>query len=313
MRYAISLFIYICISLSVQGQRAMWWNVENLFDCRDDSLRQDEEFLPEGERRWTPGRYWRKLDNVARTLAAVAEKSGWPVLVGMCEVENDTVLHDLVQRSPLRMAGYRYLHHESADVRGIDVALLYQPLLFRPLSSVSVRVPSVENGFRPTRDILHVRGIWCATDTLDVLLAHLPSRSGASRQSAMHRKLATSTLCAVLDSLQNRKILLMGDFNAEHGDAVLDSLQHRLCSMMPQSRRELRHSPGTYYFRGQWGFLDHIMVSKSLRPMLEKRAEVGRFPFLLDEKGVPLRTYRGPVYMGGYSDHLPIWVDWLSR
>ncbi len=295
------------------GQRAMWWNVENLFDCQHDSLKQDEEFLPEGTYRWTPWRYWRKLDNVARTVAAVAEESGWPVLVGMCEVENDTVLRDLTQRSPLRTAGYRYVLHEGSDVRGVDVALLYNPLLFRFLTSNSIRVPSVENGFRPTRDILHVKGILCAQDTLDVLLVHLPSRSGGSREGTRHRLLAVNTLCTLLDSLQGNKVLLMGDFNAEPGDDVLEPVLQRMHTLMPQSRKELKKPLGTYYYQGLWGYLDHIFVSDELLPSVEQRAQLGRFSFLLDENGAPRRTYRGPMYVGGYSDHLPIWVDWLSR
>ena len=101
----------------------------------------------------------------------------------------------------------------------------------------------------------------------------------------------------------------MGDFNAEPDDKIFRSIGSRLTSLMPQSRKELQQARGTYYFRGLWGFLDHIFVSPSLLPFVERRAEVGRFPFLLTEKGTPWRTYQGPVYKGGFSDHLPIWVD----
>ncbi|MEE1214127.1 MAG: endonuclease, partial [Bacteroidaceae bacterium] len=109
----------------------MSWNVENLFDCHDDPLKDDGEFLPESERRWTPARYWRKQDQLARTIAAVEPQNGWPLLVGMMEVENDSVLFDLTRRSPLRRAGYDFLVTQSPDIRGIDVALLYQPKVFR--------------------------------------------------------------------------------------------------------------------------------------------------------------------------------------
>ena len=116
-------------SLSLWSQRIMWYNVENVFDTRHDSLKNDFDFLPEGDYHWTPWRYWRKLDNISRVIAAVAEQDGWPMLVGMCEVENDTVLRDLTLRSSLRTAKYRYVHHEGPDLRGVDVALLYQPAL----------------------------------------------------------------------------------------------------------------------------------------------------------------------------------------
>ncbi|HBC28868.1 MAG TPA: endonuclease, partial [Prevotellaceae bacterium] len=118
-------------STGAAAQRVVWWNVENLFDCRHDTLKDDLEFLPASARRWTRSRYWRKMDNIARTLAAVSRNEEWPMLVGLGEVENDSVLRDLTLRSPLRLAGYRYAHHEGPDRRGIDCALLYQPRLFR--------------------------------------------------------------------------------------------------------------------------------------------------------------------------------------
>ena len=103
------LFIFF-FSSEVKAQRIVWWNVENLFDCRHDSLKEDFEFLPEGDHHWTHGRYWKKLDNLSRTIAAIADEDAWPMVIGMCEVENDTVLRDLTRRSPLRIARYAYIH-----------------------------------------------------------------------------------------------------------------------------------------------------------------------------------------------------------
>lgn len=199
-----------------QSQRVpvMFWNVENLFDCRHDTLRNDYEFLPEGSHHWTPYRYWHKLDNIARTVAAVAETDGdWPALVGMAEVENDSCLFDLTRRSPLRMAGYRYVITESADARGIDLGLLYQPERFRLVSWHAVRVPSRQNGLSPTRDILYVCGETSPGDTLHVVVVHLPSRAGKKRGSERHRRLAAETLRHVVDSLGDRRLIVMGDFN----------------------------------------------------------------------------------------------------
>ena len=132
--------------LPVKGQqpfRVMFYNVENLFDCRHDSLKEDREFLPDGEKKWTPARYWRKLDALSKVVAAVGEER-LPDLVGLCEVENDSVLFDLTRRSSLRALGYRYVATHSPDVRGIDVALLYQPGSFRLLESHEIPVPSAE-------------------------------------------------------------------------------------------------------------------------------------------------------------------------
>ena len=105
----------------------------------------------------------------------------------------------------------------------------------------------------------------------------------------------------------------MGDFNAEPNDKIFHNIEKHMISLIPQSRKELRRAQGTYYFRRLWGFLDHILVSQRLHHFTESRATVGRLPFLVTENGTPWRTYQGPVYKGGFSDHLPIWVDLLSK
>lgn len=292
----------------------MWWNVENLFDCQHDSLREDYEFLPDGSYHWTKARYWTKLDNLSRTVAAIAGDDAWPMIVGMCEVENDTVLRDLTRRSPLRRAHYAYVHEEGIDVRGVDVAMLYDSLQFHLAGHEVLRIPSAEHGFRPTRDILHVWGL-CPSlpDTLHVVIVHLPSRAKSGMRGEAHRRLAVATLCRLLDELEGRCVLLMGDFNAEPSDKIFRAIGKRMVSLMPHSRRELKQAKGTYFFRRFWSYLDHILVSPSLLPFVEKRVAVGHFPFILTESGTPWRTYQGPVYKGGFSDHLPIWVDLLSK
>jgi endonuclease/exonuclease/phosphatase family metal-dependent hydrolase len=310
----ILLYTLLCFCANSGAQRIVWWNVENLFDCRHDSLKEDLEFLPEGDHHWTRGRYWKKLDNLSRTIAAIASEDAWPMVIGMCEVENDSVLHDLTRRSPLRIAHYSYIHEEGPDIRGVDVAMLYDSLQFHPLGHETIRIPSAEQGFRPTRDILHVWGLCSALpDTLHLVMVHLPSRAGSGRKGDAHRNLSASTLCNLIDSLKDNSILLMGDFNAEPNDKIFRSIRERMISLIPQSRKELRRAQGTYYFRKLWGFLDHILVSQRLQPFVGSRVTVGRFPFLLTEKGAPLRTYQGPVYKGGFSDHLPIWVDLSSK
>ena len=310
-------FLMLCFCFEAKAQRIVWWNVENLFDCRHDSLKEDLEFLPEGSYHWTKGRYWKKLDNLSRTIAAIADDAAadsWPMAIGMCEVENDSVLHDLTRRSPLRIARYAFVHEEGPDERGIDVALLYDSLQFRLLGHKAIRVPSAAHGFSATRDILHVWGL-CHTlpDTLHLLLVHLPSRANSGMRGEAHRRLVVENLCSYLDELEGRNVLLMGDFNAEPRDKIFRGINRRLTSLIPQSRKELRQAKGTYFFRKLWGFLDHIFVSPSLLPFMQKQATVGNFPFLLTEKGTPWRTFQGPVYKGGISDHLPIWVDLLSK
>ena len=313
MKYILVLLMLLSCSES-RAQRIMFWNVENLFNCSHDSLKEDYEFLPEGSYHWTRGRYWKKLDDLSRTIAAIAGNDAWPMIVGLCEVENDSCLFDLTRRSPLRMAHYAYIHEEGPDLRGVDVALLYDSIQFKPFGHKTVRIPSAEQGFRPTRDILHIWGL-CPTlsDTLHIIIVHLPSRAGSGKEGDKHRKLAVSTLCNLLDELEGKSVLLMGDFNSEPTDKIFQEIGKRLTSLMPQNRKKLRQAQGTYYFRNVWGFLDHILVSTRLLPLIDKSVNVGRFSFLLNEKGAPSRTYQGPIYKGGISDHLPIWVDLLSK
>ncbi|MCR5850083.1 MAG: endonuclease [Bacteroidaceae bacterium] len=313
MLYGFLLLAFFLCS-EVRAQRIVWWNAENLFDCQHDTLKEDYEFLPESDRHWTRGRYWKKLDNLSRTIAAIADEDTWPMVIGMCEVENDTCLRDLTRRSPLRIARYSYIHEEGPDVRGVDVAMLYDSLRFQPLGHKAIRIPSAEHGFRPTRDILHVWGL-CSSlpDTLHLIMVHLPSRANSGQKGEAHRRLAVETLCTLLDELADKSVLLMGDFNAEPNNVIFRDIGKRLTSLMPQKRKELRRAQGTYYFNRLWGFLDHILVSQRLQPFVGSRATVGRYPFLLTEKGTPWRTYQGPIYKGGFSDHLPIWVDLLPK
>lgn len=330
------LLIFLCsyptFSQEKETFRVMFWNVENLFDTQRDSLKQDEEFTPNSMRGWNFPRYKKKMANVARVITAAGE---WepPALVGLCEVENNNVLRYLTRYSPLKSHGYQYVMTESADLRGIDVALLYQKDKFKLLNYTSIR-PDLGAGERPTRDILHVTGLVPTGDTLDIMVAHLPSRSGGERESEHKRLLVAQVLRDVFDSLvlvrQKARILIMGDFNdypenksikevlgvklpgAEKPDA--GTLYHLLTGRTKKS-----NTYGSYKYQGEWGLLDHLIVSGSLLSpeahfCTENHAEVIRLPFLLteDEKfggEQPFRTYNGMRYLGGYSDHLPVRVD----
>ena len=303
------LLAALCMVASMgmaQPHTLLTWNVENLFDCRHDTLKNDLEFLPNSNRRWTVQRYRRKLVQTARLIASVTPENGWPLLVGLQEVENRQVMDDLTRQSPLAKVGYAYVMTDSPDERGIDVALMYRPDAFHYLSHRSVRVPSVENGLRPTRDILVVKGVVEGVDTLHVAVVHLPSRAGESRAGSRNRMLAASTLRSVADSLHGKRLLVMGDFNAEAGDPIFEQLCPPLHDMMPSTRR---HRPqGTYYFQRQWATLDHMLASDSLLPFLPTEARIVDLPFLKDKDGHPWRTYRGPTYTGGTSDHLPVMI-----
>lgn len=336
--------LFLCPRSYVHGQekkdslafRVMSYNVENLFDTRHDTLKNDYEFLPDAVRRWNYTKYKKKLDNIARVIMAVG---GWtpPALVALCEVENDTVMRDLTRYSALREADYRYVMTQSPDERGIDVALLYQRSLFKLLSCQSIRVDKARKDSRPTRDILHVSGLLLNDDTLDVFVAHFPSRSGGAKESEPYRLLAARHVKVATDSLfrirRHPQIILMGDFNdyphnksvrkvleAEAPSASSDSLHRLKLYHLLAGKAATRRRFGSYKYQGEWGLLDHIIVSGSLLQSGsslytdESRADVFSLPFLLTEDKKyggkqPFRTYYGMKYQAGYSDHLPVWAE----
>lgn len=312
------------------------YNVENLFDCRHDSLKNDYEFLPDALRHWNYTKYKKKLDNIARVITAIG---GWspPALVALCEVENDSVMRDLTRYSILREADYRYVMTQSPDERGIDVALLYQRNLFKLLSYQSLPIDKPNKNSRPTRDILYVCGMILNKDTLDVFVAHLPSRSGGAKISEPYRILAAKRLKEAVDSIyqvRNRaQILILGDFNdypnnksirqilkAEAPPAIQDSIHRNSLYHLLARRANTQKSFGSYKFQGEWGLLDHIIVCGDLlkedSPLYtnEANTDVFSLPFLLTEDKKyggkqPFRTYYGMKYQKGYSDHLPVWAD----
>lgn len=305
--------------------RLMAYNVENAFDTRHDSLKQDEEFLPESDKRWTVYRYWKKLNALSKVIAAVGQER-IPDVVTLCEVENDSVVFDLTRRSALRALGYRYVMTDSPDERGIDVALLYQPGAFRLLSVNRFRLNALWSSpapypYKPTRDILYVRGKVLSGDTLHLLVCHLPSKAGATRLTDRHRDFAARCLRQICDSILHcspkARIVVSGDFNATPDDVLFrrwfsgsrSGGMRLLPSRAPNNSRRVR---GTYNYQGNWSTLDHLLVSSSVS--VRSGVHIADFPFLLEPDrgrgGLRLfRTYLGPRYLGGYSDHLPLYVD----
>ena len=289
-------------------------NCENLFDCQDDSLKQDEEYLPEATRHWTSRRYWRKLNNTAQELLSTCD-DGIPDLIALCEVENDSVVNALVHRSLLRNAGYEYLMTQSPDIRGIDVALLYRPAAFAPISSYSLRVQPIA-GMRPTRDILYVSGRTLGGDTLHVFVVHAPSRFGGERHSRPFRLAVADRLCQSLDSLQavspDAHILVAGDFNDGADSPALRRIgQHRLRNLTKDARGQ-HGVKGTYRYKGEWESIDHVLGSRSIYNKVDT-VYIHAHQFLLAEERLyggyrPRRTYNGMRYQPGYSDHLPLVV-----
>ncbi len=293
-------------------------NCENLFDCRHDNLKQDMEYTAESIRHWNANRYWKKLRNISKEILSCSsvQSNGIetvPDLVALCEVENDSVMHYLSHRSLLHNARYEYVMTNSPDVRGIDVALLYSPMTFRLISSYSLRVPTLE-GMRPTRDILYAQGEIISGDTLHVFVLHAPSRFSGKRVTKPYRMQVMQRLMSSVDSIRairsNPKIIISGDFNDEVKDASLIFLQENGLTDVSVGARGGNGAKGTYKYQGQWQSIDHILVSKSMLPLLSE-CVLNDSPFLLDEDTKfggkkPYRTYNGYRYLGGFSDHLPL-------
>lgn len=314
----------------------MWWNVENLFDTRPDTLKDDSEFLPEATRHWTYSKYKRKIDDIARTIVAIGQWTP-PAIVGLCEVENDSVMKALTCYSPLKELGYRYVMTHSADRRGIDVALLYQRDQFKILSERSISIKNFKKTSRPTRDILHVSGIVPTLDTLDIFVCHFPSRSGGAKVSEPYRLFVAQQLrneaTKIIHQRGHPQIIVMGDFNDYPTNRSIREILNALPPPQEPASSQLYHllarkaehrNFGSYKYKGEWGLLDHLIVSgdllKQTSPMYckESQADVAQIPFLLEEDTKfggkqPFRTYQGMKYRGGISDHLPIFVDFTLR
>ena len=326
-KYILIFIWFLCLAFPAWTQesfRVLFWNTENLFHPSDEPKKNDNEFLPDATGHWTYYRYRDKLNKVAKTIVASGNENV-PDLVGLCEVENDSCLIDLVKHSPLREAGYRYVMTDSPDQRGIDVALLYQRGSFKLLQSQSIRIPHRQIKKAPTRDILHVVGKVISGDSLDVFVCHMPSRSGGQAKSEPYRMFTAKILKEKVDSVMKVRqcphLIIMGDFN----DYPMDkSIRKVLCSEKNLRNLMKDKKEGTYRYRGEWGILDQFIVSET---MLKKKGHIRtskdkvhilRHDFLLEEDeryggDKPYRTYNGMKYQGGYSDHLPISLDLIIR
>ena len=322
-------FLTVCtlcfLSCFGQGMTILFFNTENLFDTEDDPNKDDDAFTPDGDYRWTRSRYWNKLDAVSKVIVASDEDAA-PALVGLSEVENETVLTDLTARSALKEAGYKFVMTDSPDSRGIDVALLYRRNYFKLISHESLRVNLRPYGGGATRDILHVTGVIETFDTLDVYVCHWPSRYNGTEQTEPYRMCAAKTVRESVDSVFSvrRKpyVVIMGDLNEGPDDpAVREGLKaHTFASGSMQNDSELVTvmdplDDGSYKYQGTWDKYDQFIVSASLLNGLGctemKGAEIMHLPFILTDDNTyggvkPLRTFNGRRYQSGYSDHLPV-------
>ena len=286
----------------------MFWNLENFFDWTDQGTGEsDAEFSSNGKRHWTMTRYYQKCDAVSKTIFKVGADYGRiPDVIGFAEVENKSVLVRLLSSTLLRKCGYNVVHFDSKDRRGIDVSLMYREGLLE-LISTSLKTPEYEGVKMATRDMLHVclRNMNSGHD-YDFIVCHHPSKFGGEKVSGPKRDAAMGALVHMCDSIGGDRQVIMGDFNDSPYASQFAMLEGRLIN---KSERLFKAHKGTIKYDGKWELIDMFMVSPELDFNTEMK--ILEYPFLMvkDSKhaGIkPHRTYSGPRYIGGVSDHCPV-------
>jgi predicted extracellular nuclease len=327
----IGLLLVLCVAVQAQeSYKLAFYNVENLFDIEDAPVKLDEDFTPEGKQKWDAKRYQDKLNKIAEVLDSLDK----PHFIGFAEVENKKVLEDLINTPNLKSEKYGIVHAESPDMRGIDVAFLYKTKHMKVLETDFIRVnfpDHIEKGYT-SRDIVYVKGKLSNGDILHVFVNHWPSRRGGLEKSEPKRLFVAQHVRAAVDDIFEKdpeaKIVLMGDFNDETDNVSITSV----LGALPDSSAALngllyncfssfdKEKKGTYNYRGNWNMLDQFIVSGALKnpqsSLMIKYPTICDFNWLMYEGKngkTPSRTYGGPNYYGGYSDHLPITIELQGR
>lgn len=302
-----------------------FYNVENLFDLEDEPGKNDGEFTPESDKKWDEIKYRKKLADISRVISGINE-GDLPEIVGLCEVENEQVLAELVMTGLLANGKYKIVHHESPDFRGIDCALIYRPEEFKVLEHFAVPVRFEDDPDYVTRDILYVKGRTRNREVFHIFVNHWPSRIGGVAQTEPERVSVAQILKSKIDSVRiadsKAHIIMMGDMN---DDPDNKSLQEVLDAQPPSTPgatlvnlmfHDFNDGKGTYNFRGNWNMLDNLIVSPGLLDdkgfrCVEEKGHIFREEWMeyknRDGEISPNRTYGGPNYYGGVSDHFPVY------
>ncbi len=338
----ISIPLFFCLTIGFQivnssaamgqesdGLRVAFWNFENFFDPFVDSTRVYNEFTENGSQHWTKARFYKKRNNLYKAILAISENEPLSIL-GIAEIENQYVLNSLFNQTPLKTHNYRIIHYEGDDKRGIDVAMAYCIDKLQLIYTEPIKVKNPKNKNYKTRDILYVKFYDRRGDTLHVFVNHWPSRYGGERETIKLRALAANTLKHKVDSLfqlnqSTAKIIIMGDFNDTPDDPSIHDIlcdDDVLVNLFTNGKN--LGFEGTLKHQFTWQIFDQIIVGNSLidndKGLLYKKnsATIFHDDFLFEKDesfgGVKLfRTYVGPKYFGGYSDHLPVYIDLIFK
>lgn len=314
-----------------------FYNLENLYDTIDNPIVNDEEFLPTGIRNYNTAIYKSKIQNLATVISQMgADKSpDGPAILGVAEIENDTVLTDLVNHPLLKKRNYKIAHYDSKDIRGVDVAMLYNPKYFTVTKSdkLFVQLPGGSKDAYFTRDILWVQGMLDG-ELINIYVNHWPSRSGGEERSIPARNAAATVCKQHIDSLKSAegesKVIVMGDLN---DDPINESIagilkaKGKLKEVKPggifNPWFELyKNGIGTLAYQDAWGLFDQILISypwlsKDQKGFFYYQPHIFNQPYMVENmgryKGYPMRTWDGNTYRGGYSDHFPTYLVLLKK
>lgn len=304
-----------------------FYNLENLFDTVDDPEKADEDFLPGGFKNWDEYRYLDKLEKITKSIASISSKD-LPAIIGVSEIENKTVLVDLLYQ-PAFKDKYDFVHYDSPDRRGIDVALLYNKEKFKPISHQKIQVLIDGNDDYVTRDILYVKGE-IDNEIVHFFVNHWPSRREGTLRSMPRRIAAANCLYTKAHSLlrsdSSAKIVIMGDFNdlpvSKSIASILNAKSNKNISTYQfynLASIPYRKKMGSLFAKNQWLMFDQIIISKGMMTGKGLKINSPRLTVHLDKKLLyydkkrsmyrPNKTYSGKKYHGGYSDHLPVYVN----
>lgn len=301
-----------------------FYNLENLFDTIDDPDTLDDDFTPKGIKKWSNKRYRKKLYKLAKTISEIGNEttSHFPVLMGVAEVENEAVMQDLIDAEPLRDVNYGFVHYDSPDERGIDTALIYHKDYFEVLYSDPITLFIYEkNGDRDTtRDILYVKGKLNG-ELVHIFVNHWPSRRDGPEETSYKRVKAAETVRSKMTEIEldepEPNYIIMGDFNDGPESKSIKTLMDSQRLYNPMEKL-LTPDRGSANYKQSWMLFDQIMVSHNFLNY-EKGTHSFAHANIFDEgflmefkgkyKGTPYRTYVGRKYIGGYSDHFPVYIQ----
>ena len=311
-----------------------FWNLENLFDIYDDPETHDEEFTPEGAKQWNEIKYQKKLSNVERVMFDMAAiQKDYPIVIGVSEIENRSVLEDLVSQPKLKGANYRICHFDSPDARGVDVAFLYRADVFKFEGSDNIKLEVEELPNFRTRDFVVMWGT-IEGEPFYFLVSHWPSRLGGKEASQFKRDACAKQIREIKDSLLAEnpatKVIVMGDFNDDATDASLVKVMGAKGKEKDLQKGDffnpyfqmLRAGLGTLAYQDMWNLFDNICVTENMINAEEGKLKlikgkkfygnIFKKPYMLQQegqyKGYPLRTYSGNNFQNGWSDHLPVYI-----